>query len=118
MAVILSVNKRIEWMACNKSFTFGKLNKYEPVPLSARTYDIYDHLMPTNYVRNQRIKRIGYKQFVNERNEYLASLEDTVIVNVVEWFGKTAGWEDVYLNEIDFAMTRYGSVLTVVGGSR
>lgn len=51
---------------------------------------------------------------MNERKEYLASLEDTVIVNAAEWFGKTSGWEDVYLNEIDFAMTSYGSVLTVV----
>ncbi len=48
-------------------------------------------MMPNNYVRNQRIRKCGYKQFVNERKEYLASLEDTVIVNASEWFGCNAG---------------------------
>lgn len=69
MAVILSVNKRIEWMACNKNFAYGKLKKYEPIPLNTRTYDVYDKLMPNNYVKNQRIKRTGYKQFLKEQND-------------------------------------------------
>ena len=69
MAVILSVNKRIEWMACNKNFAYGKLKKYEPIPLNTRTYDVDDKLMPNNYVKNQRIKRTGYKQFLKEQND-------------------------------------------------
>ena len=108
--MILSVNERIEWMACNKNFAYGKLNKYEPVPLNTRTYDIYDLLMPTNYVRNQRIRKCGYKQFLKEQEEYKATLGETVIVSSADWFESTDG----YLNEIDFAMTSYGSVLTVL----
>ncbi|MHB1688925.1 MAG: hypothetical protein ACYCVH_16350 [Ignavibacteriaceae bacterium] len=45
MAVILSANKKIEWMACNKHFSYGKLNKNVPVPLESRTYDVYDKLI-------------------------------------------------------------------------
>ena len=97
-------------MACNKNFTFGKLNKYEPVPLNTRTYDIYDLLMPNNYIKNQRIRKCGYKQFVKEKTGYLDSLDETVTVNAADWFGDSDG----YLNEIDFAMRKYGSVLTVL----
>ena len=110
MAVILSVNKRIEWMACNKYFFSGKLKKGELVPLNTRTHDIYDYLMPTNYLKNQRIRKCGYKQFMKEKTDYLDSLDETVTVNAADWFGDSDG----YLNEIDFAMRKYGSVLTVL----
>ena len=113
MAVILSKGKEIEWMACNKNFTFGKLNKYEPVPLDTRTYDIYDHLMPTNYIKNQRIRKCGFRQFVNERNKYLDSLEETVTVSSADWFGSNSYAENGCLCQIDFSMVNYNSVLTL-----
>ncbi|MCL5031593.1 MAG: hypothetical protein M1480_21530 [Bacteroidetes bacterium] len=67
-------------------------------------------MMPNNYIKNQRIRKCGYKQFVKEKTGYLDSLDETVTVNAADWFGDSDG----YLNEIDFAMMNYGSVLTVL----
>ena len=66
--------------------------------------------MPTNYVRNQRVKRTGYKQFLKEQDYFHASLEETATVRSSDWFEGTDG----YLNEIDFAMKNYNSVLTIL----
>ena len=112
--MILSKDKKIEWMACNKNFTFGKLNKYEPVPLNTRTYDIYDLLMSTNYIKNQRIRKSGFRQFVKEKADYLDSLEETVTVSSADWFGNNSYAVNGYLCQIDFPMTSYNSVLTLL----
>lgn len=110
MAVILSVNKRIGWMACNKYFTYRKLEKNEPVPVNTRVHDIFEQLMPNNYVMKQRIRKRGYKQFIKEKTDYLDTLDHTITVISADWFGDSDG----YLNEIDFAMIKYNSVLTIL----
>ena len=114
MAVILSKDKRIEWMTCNKNFAFGKLKKYEPVPLNTRTYDIYDLLMPTNYIKNQRIKKYGFRQFMKEKADYSDSLDETVTVDSADWFGNDNNAENDYLRQIDFPMVNYNSILTIL----
>lgn len=122
MAVILSKNnpegmafrQKIVWMACNKNFSYGKLNKNELIPLNTRTYDIYEHLMPTNYIQNQRIKKTGYRQFMKEKSDFLDSLEKTINVYSSDWFGNKSYAENGYLCQIDLPMTNYNSVLTVL----
>ena len=47
---------------------------------------------------------------MKEKADYLDSLEETITVSSADWFEGTDG----YLNEIDFALMNYGSVLTVV----
>ena len=82
--------------------------------MNTRTYDIYDLLLPTNYIKKQRIRKCGYKQFVKEKTDYLDSLEDTVTVSSADWFGNNGYAVNGYLCQIDFPMTSYDSALTVL----
>ncbi len=102
--IYFSIGTPVEHGVLNPLLTAEKLKKIDAL------HDVYDLLMPTNYVKNQRIRRMGYKQFVKEQEEYKAALEETITVSSADWFEGT----DVYLNEIDFPMMNYGSVLTVV----
>ena len=67
--------------AYNKNFLYPRLYKNDILPLNNRIYDIYDKLMPTNYVENKAINRIGFRQFIKMKNDYLDSLDETVLVD-------------------------------------
>lgn len=114
MAVILSNNKRIAWTAYNKNFLYPRLYKNDLLPLNNRIYDIYDKLMPANYVENKILKQIGYKQFIKMKNDYLASLDKTIIVDSSDWFSNNSETEQTFFYQIDFPMRNYNSVLTVL----
>ena len=102
--IYFSTGTPVEHGVLNPFLTTEKLKKIEAL------HDVYDKLMPNNYVKKQRIRRTGYKQFLKEQDDYLASLEETATVSSCDWFDDTDG----YLNEIDFAMKNYGRVLTVL----
>ena len=71
-------------------------------------------MMPTNYVKNQRIRKCGYKQFMKEKTDYLDSLEETITADCADWFGNNSYGENGYLRQIDFAMVNYNAVLTIL----
>ena len=102
--IYFSIGTPVEHGVLNTLLTAEKLKKIDAL------HDVYDLLMLTNYVRNKRIRRTGYKQFLKEQNDYKATLGETITVGSSDCFEGTYD----YLNEIDFAMPSYGSVLTVL----
>jgi len=70
--------------------------------------------MPADYIKTKLIKEIDDKQFIKMKNDYLASFDKTIIVNSSDWFLNNSPAEKTFLYQIDFPMTNYGSVLTVV----
>lgn len=106
--IYFSIGTPVEHGVLNPLLTAEKLKKIDAL------HDVYDLLMPTNYVKNQRIRRMGYKQFVKEQEEYKAALEETITVDSADWFGNNNNAEIGHLRQIDFAMMNYGSVLTVL----
>ena len=59
--IYFSIGTPVEHGVLNPLLTAEKLKKIDAL------HDVYDLLMPTNYIKNQRIRRMGYKQFVKEQ---------------------------------------------------
>lgn len=62
----------------------------------------------------ERNELTGFRQFVKEKADYSDSLEETITVDSIDWFGNNSYGENGYLRQIDFPMTNYNSVLTVL----
>ena len=106
--IYFSISTHVEHGVLNPLLTAEKLKKIDAL------HDVYDLLMPTNYVKKQRIRKSGFRQFVKEKADYLDSLEETVTVSSADWFGNNSYAVNGYLCQIDFPMTSYNSVLTLL----